>query len=257
MVTKKNCSDDGIAELFDLEYAAFDEDLPFYEQLAQQANGPLLELGVGTGRVAIALASLGYDVCGIDNSESMLARARRKAEGLPDLMLALADMRKFSFAHSFALVFAGYGAFHHLLSTEDQLACLRCVERHLVTGGRFVFDLRPVFGTDWHADPGETITDWTRTQPDGTRVTKLRSVAVDRATQVQRETYHFDCIRPDGSFKRVTASVDLRFSTRYEIEWLLREAGLELEHRYGDYTRSPFDSESDLMITVARKRGPA
>lgn len=244
-----------LAELFDLDYGDIKDDLPFYESLAQQTGGPVLELGVGTGRVALQLVRDGHEVYGIDNNEAMLARARCKVGDAATIELVAGDMRDFALDRSFALIYAGYGAFHHLLTADDQLSCLRCVERHLTPGGLFVFDLRAIFATDWDdGDSAPLLHDWTRTTLEGEVVTKLRSVHVDRAAQVQRETHYFDRVALDGSLRRVTTNVDLRFSTRYEIEALLREAGLELDQLYGDYALSPYDGDSDLMITIARKR---
>jgi SAM-dependent methyltransferase len=244
-----------LAELFDLDYGEFDEDLPFYESLAQHTGGPVLELGVGTGRVALPLARGGQAVWGIDNNEAMLASARCKAGDAPNVQIVSGDMRDFDLGRSFALIYAGYGAFHHLLTPDDQLACFRSVERHLAPDGLFVFDLRAIFATDWEdGDSVPLLHDWTRELPDGETVTKLRSVRVDRASQVQHETYYFDRVAADGSLRRLTTNVDLRFSTRYEIEGLLREAGLEIDQLYGGFDLSPYDGDSELMITIARKR---
>ena len=243
------------AELFDLDYGSFDADLPFYESLARQTGGPILELGVGTGRVATFLAHAGYGVHGIDTDEAMLSRAREKAGRASNITLLCGDMRDFDLGRTFALIFAGYGAFHHLLTPEEQLACLRCVERHLQPDGLFAFDLRALFATEWDGgDSAPLLHDWTRTLPTGEVVTKLRVVRVDRAAQVQHETYYYDRVGEDGSLRRVVANVDLRFSTRYEIDGLLQEAGLETDRVYGDYELSPYDSDSSLMITVARKK---
>jgi SAM-dependent methyltransferase len=244
-----------LAELADLDYGDFALELPFYESLARRTGGPVLELGVGTGRVALHLANAGYDVCGIDNNEARLDRARCKTAEPRNIELVSADMRSFGLGRSFALICAGYGAFHHLLTPDDQLACLRCVERHLTTDGLFVFDLRAIFATEW--DTGESVPllhDWTRLLPNGESVTKLRSIQVDRAAQLQHETHIYDRVATDGSLRRVTAAVDLRFSTRYEIGALLREAGLEVEQTYGDFDLAPYDGDSELMITIARKR---
>lgn len=244
----------GLAELYDLDVGDFADDLLFYKNLAEAAD-PVLELGVGTGRVALDLANAGHEVWGIDNNDAMLDRARCKAADTPGVHFMRADMRDFKIDRKFGLIYAGYGAFHHLLTPDDQLACMRAVEHHLVDGGLFAFDLRAVFATDW--DDGDSVPllhDWTRTTSDGI-VTKLRSIRVDRVNQVQHETYYYDCAVPDGTLRRMTTDVELRFSTRYEIEALLRETGLELDQRYGDFDLAPYDGASDLMITVARKGG--
>lgn len=246
-----------LAQLLDLDWGGFSDDLPFYESLARRCDGPLLELGVGTGRVAIPLARAGAVVWGIDTWEAALRLARCKAgaELSERLHLERADMRNFQFGRQFELVFAGFGALHYLLTPDDQLACLLCVERHLAPGGLFVCDLRPLLQSDWErGDSTPLLHDWTRPLPGSNEtVMKLRSVAPGRARQVQRETHIYDVLAPDGRIRRVTATVDLRFTTRYEMEGLLRKAGLELDQLYGDFGLSPYEDHSEYMITVARK----
>lgn len=247
-------ADPDLPELLDLDYGDFAADLPLYEDLARACDGPLLELGAGTGRVALHLARAGHEVWGTDVSEAALARARCQA-GSERLRLVHADMRDFDLGRAFELVFAAFGTFHHLLTADDQLACLRCVARHLTPGGRFVCDLRPLLAAEWAS--GATVPllhDWTRVLPrTGETVTKLRSVRVDRARQLQREEHCYDRLLADGSLRRTAAHVDLRFTSRYEMEGLLAAAGLRLEQFYGGYELSPFDDESELMITFARK----
>jgi len=246
-----------LAELFDLDIADVDGDLPFYEALAREAGGAVLELGAGTGRVAIALARAGLDVYGIDTAPSMIARAARNAglDASQRLHLACADMRDFVIEQQFGLAFAAFGTFHHLLTPEDQLACLRAAERHLRPGGVFACDLRPVWFADW--EEGESVPllhDWTRVLPrTGETVLKFRAVRADIDRQLQRETHVYDCLSPDGTLRRITNEVELRYATPAELEELLREAGLRVEHVYGGFDRAPFDDDSELMITVARK----
>lgn len=247
----------GLPELYDLDCGEFSEDLPFYESLARRCEGPALELGVGTGRVAIHLARAGLEVWGLDTSEPMLERARCTAgQNLGKrLRLQHADMRDFDLGRSFELAFAAFGTFHQLLESDDQLACLRCVRRHLAPSGLFAFDLRPWWFAGW--EEGTSVPffhDWTRVFPaTGETVIKLRSIRADRARQVQHETHVYDLLAQDGTVRRATAAVDSRFSTRYEVEGLLDAAGLELRQIYGDFELSPFDETSEYMITIARR----
>jgi SAM-dependent methyltransferase len=249
-----------LAELFDLDVAETNDDLPFYEGLARAGNGTVLELGVGTARVALALARAGCDVYGIDASPAMIARAeRRGGPGVARrLHLTRADMRDFVIEQQFDLVFAAFGTFHHLLTRDDQLACLRAVSRHLRPGGVFAFDLRPVWFADW--EEGESVPllhDWTRPLlRTGETVMKFRAVRPDIERELQHETHIYDCLSPDGALRRITNDVDLRYTTPAELEELLSAANLRLEHVYGDFDRAPFDEDSDLMITVARKEAP-
>ena len=246
-----------LAELLDLDFGDFDADISLYEGLARRSGGAALDLGCGTGRIAIPLARAGIDVYGIDQDEARIARAARKAddEARARLHLSCGDMRQLDLGREFGLVFAAFGTFHHLLTQDDQLACLRGVRHHLPAEGAFVCDLSPMLSAIW--DPAETaplLHDWTRELPGtGEMVTKLRAVLPDRATQVQHETHIYDCLSPDGTLRRVTQEVDLRFTSRYEMEALLLLAGLELEGMYGDYDLTPYNDASEYMITVARR----
>ena len=245
------------AELLDLDFGDFEDDLPFYDALARRGDGSILELGAGTGRVAIPLARAGLDVYGIDLSPAMVARANEKA---PDdlgarLHLSCGDMRDFDLGRAFSLVFAAYGTFHHLLSADEQLSCLRAVRRHLSTDGLFVCDLRSMLHVDWESgESAPLLHDWTRVLPrTGESVTKLRAVRPDQAAQIQRELHIYDIEAAGGAVRRVTQEVDLRFTSRYEMEALLREAGLVLEHLYGDYDLTPYNEASESLITLARR----
>lgn len=246
-----------VAELLDLDFGDFEDDLPFYEALARRGDGSVLELGVGTGRVAISLAREGFDVHGFDLSPAMVARANEKA---PDdlnarLHLSCGDMRDFDMGRTFALVFAAYGTFHHLLTADEQLSCLRAARRHLSEDGLFVCDLRSMLHVDWESgESAPLLHDWTKVLPrTRERVTKLRAVRPDRAEQIQRELHIYDIEAADGAVRRITQEVDLRFTSRYEMEALLREAGLVLEQSYGDYDLTPYNETSESLITVARR----
>ena len=116
-------------------------DVALWLHEARSADGPVLELGVGTGRIAIPLAAAGLDVTGIDTSESMLKRARGKSGGR-DLKLSLirADMRRFDLAIRFGFIYAPLAAINHMSDSEAALDCFRCVRNHLTPGGIFMID---------------------------------------------------------------------------------------------------------------------
>src|SRR4051794_23059332 len=105
-----------IADLYDFSYADYDEDVDFYENLARAVNGPVLELGAGTGRVAFALAEAGYDVVALDNSPSMLAQAQRRLDEskLDGIELIEGDMTSFDLGRRFGLIFVAANTFQHL-----------------------------------------------------------------------------------------------------------------------------------------------
>ncbi|MFH1805858.1 MAG: class I SAM-dependent methyltransferase [Pseudomonadota bacterium] len=122
----------------DLDRRLFEDPVPFYGEQARQSGGPVLELGCGTGRIAGAIADTGIAVEGLDLSEPMLARARRK---YPDLVWHQGDMSDFDLGRKFALVIIPFRGFQELTSVAQQRACLARAFDHLRPGGRLVMDL--------------------------------------------------------------------------------------------------------------------
>ena len=120
----------------DVECGAYSADLELWEAMAAETGGPVLELGCGTGRVALHLARRGFRVIGIDDDVALLAALEERADGLPVQTLA-SDARDFRLEESVALALAPMQFLQLLESAEDRVACLRCVSSHLRPGGRF------------------------------------------------------------------------------------------------------------------------
>ena len=121
-------------------------DVEFYLSCAGRYGGPVLELGVGTGRVAWPLAAAGHEVVGLDLSAAMLAIAHGKAAAHPApvrdrLVLRQGDMAEFDLARRFRLALVPARAFHHLLTPQAQRTALGCIRRHLEPGGHLVIDV--------------------------------------------------------------------------------------------------------------------
>jgi SAM-dependent methyltransferase len=253
-----------IADLYDFTYDDFTDDVDFYENLAESVGGPLLELGAGSGRVALKLAREGYEVVGLDNSESMLARGRRNlaAAGKLDgsLELVAGDMTAFDLGRRFGMVYIAANTFQHLLTTEAQLACLRCVAGHLLPGGVFAMGVRSPASVSWDASAAEwapLLLNWTRTDPEtGDRIMKLVADQPDPEHMVRRLTYVFDRISRDGAVRRSIFETELRHSTQAELTLLLQQVGLRVTHVYGDYDLVPVGVGENLVF-VARAEAPA
>jgi SAM-dependent methyltransferase len=250
--------DDEAAALYDLVYERYDDDLSLYEEFARRGETPSLELGAGTGRVALRLARAGLDVVALDSSTRMLARLDAALDGAarPHVRVVEADMRDFDLAEKFDLVYCALDTFEHLLTTDDQLAALRCVARHLSPGGVFVAELRSLTAVDWSDEPSALRLEWLRPDPaSGGTVAKMSSVAVSRANQTTTSTLIFDRASADGVVRRRTLEVTLRVTGRFEIELLLARAGLRIESLYGSPDLSPFNDASDTMVVVAKLEG--
>jgi SAM-dependent methyltransferase len=249
-----------IAALYDLSYGDYLDDVDFYENLARAVDGPVLELGVGTGRVAVPLAQSGYDVCGLDASPAMLDQARRRLAGLRTkgkLDLVAGDMTSFDLGRRFGLVLVAANTFQHLLTTKDQKACLDCVARHLQPGGIFAMSIRSPASVSWDEADGwaPLLLHWTRTDPDtGETVMKFCAEQPEPARMVRRLTYVYDRVGLDGSVRRSVFPTELRYSSQAECELLLQQAGLRVTHVYGDYDLTPV-GVGDNLIFVARAEG--
>jgi len=216
--------DPEVARRYDEEDAPRDQgDVDFYLALAREAAAagqPVLELAVGTGRVAVAVAKAGVEVVGLDLSPAMLAVARRKAAGL-NLTLVEGDMADFELGRRFGLVYIPFRSFLLLTSVEQQRSCLACVRRHLEPGGRFALNF---FNPDLPlAQAGS------RPRPD----------AGQRA------------------MSRIYGHLRLRHVSRQEMEQLLRLSGFEVEALYGGFRGEPFDDTSTEMVWVARRPASA
>ncbi len=247
---------DPFVPYYDLFYGGRDEDLQMYHDFAQEADGPVLELGCGTGRVLIPLALEGHQVTGLELSEAMLAAAQAKVDraGAGDrVALIQGDMRDFAIASRFALALFPINTFMHCGDTGQQLACLWCVHRHLQAGGRLIVDV-------YHPDPqllleadGRLISEGTLADPaTGHTIHHLHTRRLDLAAQIQHITYIVDEIDATRTVRRTLFPLRLRFVYRYEMELLLRMAGYHLEAVYGSYDLEPFESSSEKMIFVAR-----
>ncbi len=252
--------DDEAAALYDLVYEHYDEDLSLYEQFARRGETPALELGAGTGRVALHLARAGIDVVALDSSRRMLARLEAALDDAtrPRVRTVEADMRAFDLGgETFDLVYCALDTFEHLLTTGEQLATLGCVARHLSKGGVFVAELRSLTAVDWSDEPSALRLEWLRPDPaGGGTVAKLSAVEVSRARQLTTSTLIFDRTSADGIVHRRTLEVTLRVTGRFELELLLERAGLELAAVYGGADLSPFTDASDTMVIVAKLKGP-
>jgi len=247
---------DPIVPFYDLFYGARDDDLKMYRDFAMAADGSLLELGCGTGRLLVPLAGDGHSITGLDLSAVMLAAARAKLEAAHlagRVTLVQGDMRDFELSTRFALAFIPINTFMHCYDMHQQLACLRCVRRHLESGGQLVVD---VFHPDSQVlveSDGRLMSEGAVINPQtGHTVHRLYTRRLDVATQTQHITFIMDEIDSIGTVRRTLFPFRLRFVYRYEMELLLHVAGYTLEAVYGSYDLEPFDSHSEKMIFVAR-----
>jgi SAM-dependent methyltransferase len=248
---------DQFARLYDLEHRDFSDDLELYRNFAQRCDGPVLELGCGSGRVCLALARSGFDVTGVDTSAEMLslARAYAVASGLSECVrLEQADVRSLAFEGQFALAILALNGYLHLLTVEDQAAALACAHRALLPGGVLIVDLpnpHVAFSPD---TDGEFLLRRRFSSPEGHSIASYTLSRTDLAGQRQHLTLRYDEALEGERFHRTAVEIDLRFVYRYEMEALLRQAGFEVDAVYGSYDLDAYETDSDVMVFVAYRR---
>jgi len=224
--------DERLSERYGEWSAGMTEDVPFYVRLAQEADGPVVELAVGNGRVAVPVAStLGRRVIGIDSSPSMLAQARDAADRAGvDLDLRLGDMRDLALDEQAALVYRPFRALLHLRTWSDRRKTFERVAGALRPGGRFAWN---AFAFD-HAIAAEL---------DG----EHHLEPVPHTLRYAVGDNRVDIVLDRGG----TSS--LWWATKNEWLGLLDVAGLELESLDGDFDGTPVDDESREYVFVARR----
>lgn len=228
------------AEYDDIYEDVLDTD-PAVACLAELAEGgPVLELGVGTGRLALPLQERGVAVHGVDASEAMVDRLRAKPGGA-GMPVTIGDFSEVSVPGAFSLVVLAVNTVFALPSQQAQVRCFRNAARHLVPGGRFVVEA-------WIPDLAQFV--------DG-RSVRPRSVAGDRVALVVARHHPAEQRMTTTQVHLSDAGVRLypanhRYAWPAELDLMGQLAGFRLEHRWEDWQRSPFDDRSAAHVSVYR-----
>ena len=228
---------DSIARLYEPWSRSVTEDVAFYVEEASKAEPPVVELGVGTGRITVPIAAAGIQVIGVDSSPGMLEVCREQLEvaGVSDLVdLRLGDLRDPPVEGRFELVVCPFRTYLHLHDDAERLAALRAAHDLLVDGGRLVFD---VFA------PGED------------------DIAETHGRWLEREPGIFERADWDQTTRMLTLSVrGPESETTMALAWLsadewralIEQAGFKVEALYGWFDRRPFGGGAD-MVWIARR----
>ena len=230
---------DAIAELYDPWSASVVEDVAFYLQEARRSGGPVVELGVGTGRIAVPIAADGIRIIGVDSSRRMLdVCARRAALAGVAVDLRVGDLREPPVTERVPLVICPFRSLLHMHTDDDRRRALRAIRGLLQPDGRFVFD---VF-TPSREDIDETNGQWIEREPEiherADWDEEARTLTLTVRGEERETTMALAWLSPD--------------------EWrsLLEQAGFEVEACYGWFDRSPYRGQEDtIWIATPRKAG--
>jgi SAM-dependent methyltransferase len=231
-----------VAARYDDDPVMFDSAVvgPTVDFLAGLAgNGAALELGIGTGRIALPLAQRGVRVHGIDLSEAMVARLRAKP-GAEAIGVTIGDFASTVVEGTFSLAYLVFNTIMNLTTQDEQVACFQNVAAHLEPGGCFVIEVG-VPGLQ-RLPPGEIF------QPFTVTPTRLGFDEYDIAAQ-GLVSHHYSVV--DGSFN--LNSVPFRYVWPAELDLMARIAGLALRERWSGWLREPFTSDSTTHVSVWEK----
>ena len=258
---------DAIARLYDLDLSEDPADVDLYRALARRTGGPIVELAVGTGRIAVPLAEDGYHVVGVDNDPAMLDRARSRVatagrEIAARLRLVEGDLvdadqgEAVASGGPYALATLGLNSILLLPSVAGQRGALATMARLLAPGGLAVVDAWQPSPADLVAFDGRISLEWRRTDPEtGREVTKQLAAWYEHLRRLVTLTTIFEEGAPGEPPSRWVRQDALRLISADELVAFAEAAGLEVEQLAGDYELGPLDPGSDRVIVVARKPG--
>ncbi len=209
----------------------------FLEQLA--GSGPALELGIGTGRIALPLAARGIRVDGIDLSQAMVDQLRTRPGG-DQLSVTIGDFANVPVAGAYRVIYVVFNSLFNVLTQEDQIRCFENVAAHLTSDGVFVVEaFVPAF---LYRQRNHQYVEAEAIEIDAVRLDVLRH---DPATQMIEESH----IVLSEAGVRLNPVVQ-RYSWPSELDLMARIAGLRLIQRRGGWRQEPFDSDSRLHVSV-------
>lgn len=246
---------------YDHEFKNRSADVDWYVEQYLDTDGPVLELAVGSGRIALKAVRAGAEVWGIDLSQPMLARAAARRAKLPKarrakLHLARADMRAFAFDRRFALVSCPFNAFMHLYTREDAERCLAAAKAALAPGGLFVLDVLMPDLDYFQRSPYKRFPGVAFKHPSlGTRYTYSEQSAWDPVSQINQMWFHYDKADPDAPGPdHYVVQLSHRYFFPRELEALLHYAGFEVLYALGDFDGAPLAADSDSMLLMCGHR---
>jgi methylase of polypeptide subunit release factors len=228
---------DTIAELYDPWSRSVVEDVPFYVTEARKARGPIVELGVGTGRIAIPIAHQVIHVIGIDSSREMLATCQRRAEdaGVADrIELRLGDLRRPPIDDPVSLIICPFRSYLHLADDGERIEAIEAAHAALPSGSRFIFDVFAPAADDI----AETHGRW---------IERERGIFERADWDTDSRTFTLSVRGQEGA-----TTMSLSWTSHEEWQQLLEEAGFTVEASYGWFDRTPYRGGED-MIFVARR----
>ncbi|MBN1224628.1 MAG: class I SAM-dependent methyltransferase [Candidatus Aminicenantes bacterium] len=243
---------DTVARFYDTIYAKVRSiDTGYYLKKIAQTKGPVLEVGVGTGRIFFTALKKGADIFGIDASPAMIEKLKKKIGPEDQCRVAVQDAISMQLEKKFDLIIAPFRVFSHLITVEDQLSALDKIHDHLMPGGLFIFD---VFIPN-HKALAEGMTDrldFEGEHAPGKILRRYSSTQTDPIEQLIHVTMRF-VWEENGREMTDKWEFPLRYFFRYELEHLIGRSKLKLGHIFGDFHENELDADSEEFLVVCTR----
>jgi SAM-dependent methyltransferase len=246
---------DFVARFYDLIYDHIRTgvDNQFYLDQISASKGPVLESGVGTGRFFIDARKAGADMYGIDISPSMIDMLRKKIPPSEHSRVWVQDLAHLDTSMRFGLIIAPFRMFSHLVEVDDQRKALVSVHKHLLPGGRFIFDVYvPDFKMLHEGIHGSV--DFEKDYAPGKHFHRTVDMKANAVTQISSVTMTFSWEEPDGRPREETWSFPMRFFFRYELEHLVARSPLKMETILGDFRGTSLNESSREFIVICSRQ---
>lgn len=229
------------------------DDIDFYKEYVSKLGGEVLELGCGTGRVALKLAEAGFEITGLDLSDTMLEIFSEKLKNSSykdNITLVKGNMSEFNLRKKYKLIIAPFRAFQSLTEEEDIINCLNCIKEHLTHKGFFILNVfRPYKELDetWCYDE---VVQWEVNDDNrGHKIVKKHwGDKIDTVNQIIYPHYVFEITDSNGNMKRLKEHLKLKYYYYDQIVRHLKEAGFAIEEEYGWYDKSNIENGRELIF---------
>jgi SAM-dependent methyltransferase len=241
------------APYYDLIHDNFDGDVGLWQSFAARTDRPVLEVGTGTGRIAVELARAGHTVVGIDPSAAMLERGRKRADELAiDVTFIEGKVPELTLgAGYYGLVIVPADVFLYCGDREEQVSTLSALDECLHDSGLLALDLP---GPALWLDPstnGQPLLVYSGTTPEGEPFDAWQVHEDDLAEQLRILRVTYERTGADGLVRRSQSEHRLRYVYPHECRYLLEQSGLVQVDAYGDYDLGPLTNDSERMIVIA------
>ena len=235
--------------LYDAAHTWKTNDIEFITNCALEHGGPILEMASGTGRLAVPLIKKGFNYTGVELSEQFVEFTKKKLTLInSDHSIVQGDMKSIDLKKEYQFIFIGFNSICHLLTNHDLSAFFNCVYAHLMDGGLFLIDTfvpNPIF----LYRPKRKTYVMEFDLPNGERCIVNEINKYDPDTQINQIKWFFE-------YESSTADqflFDMHMIYPDTMDRLLSESGFKILNKFGDYNKSPFNSESHLQIYLCTK----